>query len=287
MAVIIGCIVVVLCTFGGYVALGGKLAVLWQPFEVVIIGGAAVGAFIIANTTPVLKGAAHALKASLKGPSYKKESYVDLLSLLYQVFKLAKTKGNLALEQHVENPDDSALFQQFPKIQSDHHAMTFLCDYMRMITLGVENPHEVESLMDEELETHHHEHHQMASALQTMADGMPALGIVAAVLGVIKTMGSITEPPEILGKLIGGALVGTFLGVWMSYGFIAPIAAKAQATFDAEAKFLQCIKAGILAHMNGSAPAVSVEFARKALLSGDRPTFYEVEDAVDALPPIA
>ena len=155
-----------------------------------------------------------------------------------------------------------------------------------MITLGVENPHEVENLMDEELETHHQEHHKLASALQTMADGMPALGIVAAVLGVIKTMRAITEPPEVLGALIGGALVGTFLGVWLSYGFLAPIAAKAQATFEAEAKYLQCIKAGVLAHLHGSAPSVSVEFARKALLSGDRPTFYEVEDAVAALPPV-
>ena len=287
MALILGAAIVVLCTFGGYVAMGGKLGVLWQPFELVIIGGAAFGAFIIANTAPVLKGALGALKASLKGPSYNKDSYVELLGLLYQVFKLAKTKGNLSLEQHVENPEDSPLFQQFPSILDDHHAITFLCDYLRMITLGVENAHEVESLMDEELETHHHEHHQLAGALQTMADGMPALGIVAAVLGVIKTMGAITEPPEILGKLIGGALVGTFLGVWLSYGFIAPIATKAQATFDAEAKFLQCIKAGLLAHINGSAPAVSVEFARKALLSTDRPTFYEVEDAVAALPPVA
>ncbi len=286
MALILGAVIVVLCTFGGYVAMGGKLGVLWQPFELVIIGGAAFGAFIIANTAPVLKGALGALKASLKGPAYDKDSYVELLGLLYQVFKLAKTKGNLALETHVENPEDSPLFQQFPSVLNDHHAITFLCDYLRMITLGVENAHEVESLMDEELETHHHEHHQLAHALQSMADGMPALGIVAAVLGVIKTMGSITEPPEILGKLIGGALVGTFLGVWLSYGFIAPIATKAQATYDAEAKFLQCIKAGLLAHINGSAPAVSVEFARKALLSTDRPTFYEVEDAVAALPPV-
>jgi chemotaxis protein MotA len=287
MAVIIGCIVVVLCTFGGYAALGGKLAVLWQPFEVVIIVGAAIGAFIIANTTPVLKGTVTAIKASLKGPSYKKDHYIELLGVLYQILKLAKTKGNLALELHIENPEESSLFQQFPNFSKNHHAVEFLCDYLRMVTLGAVNPHEMESLMDEELETHHHEHHKLASALQTMADGMPALGIVAAVLGVIKTMGSITEPPEILGKLIGGALVGTFLGVWISYGFLAPIASKAQATFEAEAKYFQCIKAGLLAHLHGSAPAVSIEFARKALLSSDRPTFYEVEEAVAELPPIA
>lgn len=287
MFVLIGIVVVIGCTFGGYVAMGGKLGVLWQPFEVVIICGAALGAFIIANTTPILKGAVGAFGKSFKGPSYKKEHYVELLSVLYQIFKLAKTKGNLALEAHIENPDNSAIFNEFPSFANNHHAVEFLCDYLRMMTLGADNPHEMEALMDEELETHHHEHHQLAAAIQTMADGMPALGIVAAVLGVIKTMGSISEPPEILGKLIGGALVGTFLGVWISYGFLAPIASKAGASYEAEAKYFQCIKAGLLAHLHGSSPAVSVEFARKALLSNDRPTFMEVEEAVAALPPVA
>ncbi len=286
MFLLIGSLVVIGCTFGGYVAMGGKLGVLWQPFEVVIICGAAFGAFLIANTSPVLKGALRALGASFKGPAYKKESYVELLSVLYQVFKLAKTKGNLALEPHIENPESSAIFNDFPTFANNHHAVEFLCDYLRMMTLGADNPHEMEALMDEELETHHHEHHQLAGAIQTVADGLPALGIVAAVLGVIKTMGSISEPPEVLGKLIGGALVGTFLGVWIAYGFVGPIASKATATFEAEGKYFQCIKAGLLAHMSGSAPAVSVEFARKALLSSDRPTFAEVEDACAALPPV-
>ena len=222
----------------------------------------------------------------MSGSSYNKQSYLELLSLLYQVLKLAKTKGPLALEQHVENPKDSSLFKEFPTFCADETAMNFLCDYLRMITLGVENPHEIETLMDEEIETHHHEHDQVASALQTMADGMPALGIVAAVLGVIKTMGSISEPPEILGKLIAGALVGTFLGVWLSYGFVGPIANKAKASYDAETKYLQCIKAALLAHMHDSAPAVSIEFARKTLLSTERPTFYELEDKVAELPPV-
>ena len=287
MALIIGIIVVIACTFGGYVAMGGKLGVLWQPFEVVIIVGAAIGAFIIGNTKPVLKGTMGAFKAAMSGPKVKKESYVELLGLLYQVFKLAKSKGNLALEPHVEKPEESSLFQQFPGFSKNHHAVDFLCDYLRLISLGAENPHEMEALMDEELETHHHEHEAIAGAIQTMADGMPALGIVAAVLGVIKTMGSISEPPEVLGKLIGGALVGTFLGVWLSYGFLAPIASKAKSTFEAESKYFLCIRAGLLAHMGGAAPAVSVEFARKALLSTDRPTFYEVEEACAALPPVA
>lgn len=286
MFLLIGCVIVVACTFGGYVAMGGKLGVLWQPFEVVIICGAALGAFIIASTPPVLKGTAGALGKAFKGPKYKKESYVELLSMLYQVLKLAKTKGNLALESHIENPENSAIFNEFPTFANDHHAVDFLCDYLRLMTLGADNPHEMEALMDEELETHHEEHHQLSGAIQTVADGMPALGIVAAVLGVIKTMGSITEPPEVLGKLIGGALVGTFLGVWVSYGFLAPMAGKAKMVYEAEGKYLQCIKVALLAHLNDCAPAVSVEFARKALLSSDRPTFYEVEEAVQALPAV-
>ena len=286
MFLIIGAFVVIASTLGGYAASGGHLGVLWQPFEVVIILGSAIGAYLIANPGPVLKGTIGAVMTCAKGSSYTKESYVELLGMLYQVLKLAKTKGNLALEQHVENPKESSLFQEFPNFSKNRTALLFICDYLRMMTLGAENPHEMEPLMDEESETQHHEHSQIASAIQTMADGMPALGIVAAVLGVIHTMGSITEPPEILGHLIGGALVGTFLGVWMSYGFIAPVANKAQAVYDAENKYLQCIKVALLAHLSGNAPAVSVEFARKALLTDVRPSFYELEEAVEALPPV-
>lgn len=286
MLVIVGSVVVVACVLGGYAAMGGHLAVLVQPFELMIIGGAAFGAFIIANPKVVLVRAGKGIGRILRGPRHDKESYVELLSLLYQIFKLAKTKGMLTLETHVENPAESALFQQFPNFVSNETAMTFLCDYLRMLTLGTENPHEVEALIDEELETHHAEFTQVSSAIQTVADGLPALGIVAAVLGVIKTMGAITEPPEVLGRLIGGALVGTFLGVFLAYGFIGPLANALKALDDAEIKYLQCIRAGLLAHMQGYPPAVSVEFARKALLEIDRPTFYEVEDAVQALPPV-
>ncbi|MGF1610448.1 MAG: flagellar motor stator protein MotA [Kiloniellales bacterium] len=285
MSLIIGIVVVVVCTLGGYMALGGKIQVLWQPFEVVIIVGTAIGAFVIGNPGTVLKGSVGALKKALSGSRYSKKSYLELLSVLYQVLKLAKTKGPLVLEQHIENPMESSLFQQFPGFIKEELAVTFVCDYLRIVTLGVESPHELEALMDEEIETRHHEQMQVANALQTMADGLPALGIVAAVLGVIKTMGSITEPPEILGKLIGGALVGTFLGVWLSYGFVSPIATKARAAYDAEIKYLQCIKAALLAHMHDCAPAVSIEFARKALLSNERPTFFELEEATSTLPP--
>ncbi len=280
MFVIVGWVIVVVCVLGGYVAMGGKLAVLNQPFELVIIGGAAVGAFICGNTKQVLGKIGKGFGAALKGPKYKKDDYLELLSLLYTLFKLAKTKGNLALESHVENPEESDLFANFPKFMSDHHAVEFLCDYLRMITLGTENAHEIADLMDEELDTHHHEDSQISDAIQGMADALPALGIVAAVLGVIKTMGSITEPPEILGKLIGGALVGTFLGVWLAYGFVSPLSGAIKGANEANGRYLQCIKAGIIAHISGYAPAISVEFARKVLLSTARPTFAEVEEAV-------
>jgi len=281
MLLIVGALIVVISVFGGYMASEGHLAVLWQPFEAVMIVGAAIGAFVIANPKTVLKHAGKAIGVAMKGSRYSKASYLELLSLLYTTFKLAKSKGMLALEQHVENPQESTLFQQFPNVFKDPTILIFLCDYLRLMTLGTENAHEVEALLDEEIETHHKEHELIASAFQTMADGLPALGIVAAVLGVIKTMGSITEPPEVLGHLIGGALVGTFLGVFLAYGFVAPIATALKNTFEAEVKFLQCIKAGLLAHMQGYAPTVSVEFARKALLSDVRPTFYEVEEATN------
>lgn len=286
MLVIIGAVIVLGCVAGGYLMAGGHFIVLIQPNEFLIILGAAVGAFITSNTKANIKQTLKGLKRALKGPSYKKSDYLDLLSVLYQVFKLAKTKGMLALEQHVEKPDESQLFSQFPKFQGDHHAMEFLCDYLRLMTLGTENPNEVETLMDSELETHHQELHGASHAIQTMADGMPALGIVAAVLGVIHTMGSITEPPEVLGHLIGAALVGTFFGVLCSYGFVAPLASAMKGVDEVDAKYYQCMKNGLLAHMQGYPPAVSVEFARKVINSPERPTFYEVEQAVSTLPPI-
>ncbi len=284
MLVFVGAIIVIVCTLGGYAALGGHLHVLWQPFEVVIICGAALGGYIIANPKGVLLRTGGAIGSVVKGRRYGKDDYLELLSLLYQVMKIAKTKGMLALEQHVEKPDSSPLFQQFPGIYNNPRAMAFLCDYLRLMSLNAEDPHTMETLMDEEIESHHQETSQVANAVQTVADGMPALGIVAAVLGVIKTMGSITEPPEVLGKLIGGALVGTFLGVWLAYGFIGPLAAALKSMYDAETKYYQCIKAGLLAHLHGYAPAVSVEFARKALFPEVRPDFYEVEEATAALP---
>ncbi|MBV6632760.1 MAG: flagellar motor stator protein MotA [Alphaproteobacteria bacterium] len=283
MLVIIGWIVVTVCTLGGYAALGGKLAVLWQPFEVVIIVGSGIGAYIVANNKTILKATIHEIKVNFKGNKYDKDAYLELLSMLYAVFRTAKTKGWLALEQHIENPHESELFQQFPTFYADHHAVTFLCDYLRIISMGSDNAFEIEALMDEELEVHHAEQHQVSSAVQTMADGLPALGIVAAVLGVIKTMGSITEPPEVLGKLIGGALVGTFLGVWVAYGFVGPLASSLKVRHEGESKYYTAMKIALLANLQGYAPALSVEFARKTLFSDVRPSFAEVEEATAAV----
>ena len=279
-----GALIVILSVLGGYIANGGHMYVLWQPFEILIIVGAAIGSFVIGNPKAVLAKTGGALGQMIKGPRYSKDSYLELLGLMYAIFKIAKSKGMLTLEAHVENPEESDLFKTFPLFYSDHHARTFMCDYLRMMVLGSDNPHEMESLIDEEIETHHNEHTAISTAIQTMSDAMPALGIVAAVLGVIHTMGSITEPPEVLGKLIGGALVGTFMGVLISYGFVGPIANSLKNVYDAETKYYQCIKVGLLAYLNGYAPAVAVEFARKTLFSTVRPTFYEVEERVAALP---
>jgi chemotaxis protein MotA len=287
MYVIIGSVIVLASVLGGFLANGGHFEVLIQPFEVLIIVGAAAGSFITANRKPVLSATAKAVPALLKPEKYDRESFLELLSLLYSVFKLAKTKGPIALEQHVERPEESTLFQRFPRFYGDAHAVTFLCDYLRLLTLGTDNHHEMETLMDEDIETNQAEHQAVVSAVQSTADALPALGIVAAVLGVIHTMGSITEPPAVLGHLIGGALVGTFLGVLLSYGFVAPIGSAIRGRGEAEQRYFLCMKAGILAYMQGYAPSVAVEFARKALNTDMRPTFYEVEEAVDNLPAAA
>jgi len=244
MFVIIGIVTVFACVLGGYVAMGGKLAVLWEPFEVVIIVGAAIGAVIIGNLKSVIGKLGNGFGAAAKGPKYKKDDYIELLSVQYQIFKMARAKGMLALEAHVENPDESDLFNQFPGFHDNHHAVTFICDYLRSMSLGSESLHEMADLMDEKIEMHHHENHRVAAAIQAIADALPALGIVS------------------------------------------PIAQVLGAVHEAETKCYQCMKAGMLAYLNGYAPVVCVEFARKALESDVRPTFYEVEEAVSALPAV-
>ncbi len=286
MFFLIGLVIVFGSVLGGYLP-HGEFGVLVQPLEVVIICGAAFGAFVISNPKHVLIGCAKHMGRLMKGTPYNKEVYLELLTLQFAVFKLAKTKGALALETHIENPEDSDLFQEFPKFAGNHHAVEFMCDYLRLITMGSENPHELEALMDEELETHHAENHGVAAAITTVGDGLPAFGIVAAVLGVIITMGSITEPPEVLGTLIGGALVGTFLGILLAYGVVSPMGKSLEAYADADGKYYECMKQGLLAYLNGYAPQVCVEFARKTLYSHERPSFAEVEEAMENVPSTA
>ena len=284
MRLIIGIVVIMGCVMGGYSMMGGHLDVLFQPFEFLIILGAAIGAYIIGNPAPVLKATPGIFGTLMKGPRYNKAAYIELLGLQFSLFKLVQAKGILALEPHIENPHESSIFSRFPTFAKNHHAVEFVCDYLRMVTLGSNNVHEMEALMDEELETHHQEQERMVSALQALADGTPALGIVAAVLGVIHTMGSITEPPEVLGHLIGGALVGTFFGVLVSYGFFGPMAQSLKGIYESESKYFMSLKTGLLAHISGQVPVMAIEFARKGLMSENRPTFEEVDQATQNLP---
>lgn len=280
MLFIVGLIVVAASVLVGFAGAGGHLRVLWQPLELLIIFGAAGGAYLIANPKPVLMGAMKSATKLLTGARISKSHYLDLLAVMFSLFKLAKTKGDLALEAHVERPEDSTLFQTYPSVAGNARAVEFICDYLRLLTLGTTNAHQVEAIMEGELDVHHGEKDAISGSLSTVADGLPALGIVAAVLGVIHTMGSITEPPEILGHLIGGALVGTFSGVLASYGVAAPIAHSLEKTFAAESRYFECIKAAIVAHMQGYAPQISIEFARKSIPSHLRPTFGEVEETL-------
>lgn len=289
----IAIILVFVFTFGGVIVAAGLEAGIHlvtgvilpaMPGEVMIILGVAIAAFIIANPPEVIKQTLKAFSAVKKAHAHDKADYIELLSLLFTLFKLARTKGWLSLEQHIEEPEKSDLFGQFPRVKKNHHALVFLCDYLRIISLGNDNAYQIEALMDEEIDTITHHEEQPGMAMQTMADGLPALGIVAAVLGVIKTMASIDQPPEILGKLIGAALVGTFLGVWAGYGFAGPIASAMMNRAHTEVIYYKCIKAGVVAFLNGAAPQVAVEFSRKLLPHDVQPTFLELEEKLNALP---
>ncbi|MFP4098468.1 MAG: flagellar motor stator protein MotA [Alphaproteobacteria bacterium] len=291
---LVGILLVFGATFGGLVMTAGMEKAIHllngimlpaTPGEMMVIMGCAIAAFIIANSTDTLKNTMKYMGCLVKPFAYKKDDYVELLSMLFTVFKLARSKGFLALEQHVENSHDSALFSQFPKFHGNHHALEFLCDYLRIISLGNEDSGQLGALMDEEIkQIEKHETHP-AHAVHHMAEGIPALGIVAAVLGVIKTMASISEPPEVLGKLIGGALVGTFLGVWLSYAFVGPISQSMQERGESEVQYYRIIKIAIIAFLNGAAPQVAVEFARKALSHDVQPGFNELEEILNELPP--
>jgi len=291
---VIGLLLVFGATIGGLIMTAGMEKAMHlltgvilpaAPGEIVIIMGCAFAAFIVANTMDTIKGSAKYLGCLIKPLAYNKDDYVELLSMMFITFKLARSKGFLALEQHIENPNESELFSQFPKFHGNHHALDFVCDYLRIISLGNEDPVQIGGLMDKEIEQiSAHEHHP-GHAVHHMAEGIPALGIVAAVLGVIKTMASISEPPEVLGKLIGSALVGTFLGVWLSYGIVGPISLAMTERAESEVLYYKILKVGMIAFLGGAAPQVAVEFARKSLPHNVQPGFLELEEILNELPP--
>ena len=283
---IIGIVLLFAMVFGSYMLAGGNFGVILHalPHEMMAIGGAAIAAFLISNNGSVIKATLGGLGKSFAGPKWKASDYRDLLSLLFQLTKTMKSKGVIALESHIENPKESAIFTRFPKIMKDHFAIDFICDTLRMMTMNLEDPHQVEDAMEKQLEKHHHEALAPAHALQNMADALPALGIVAAVLGVIKTMGSITEPPEVLGGMIGGALVGTFLGVFLAYGLVGPMATRLKEIVDEEGSFYKIIQAVLVAHLHGNAAQISVEIGRGNVPSSAQPSFLELEEALSSIP---
>jgi chemotaxis protein MotA len=273
------------CVFGSYLASGGSLGPLVEaiPFEMLTIGGAAIGTFVMSNSMHDVKHTLGGLGKALKGAVYKKADYVELLSLLFFLMRLASTKGAMALEPHIEKPGDSAAFQRFPKILKNHGTNGLICDYLRMVGMNADDPNQIEDVMARELKKSLQEELHGAHALQTMADGLPALGIVAAVLGVIKTMAHINEPPAVLGATIGGALTGTFLGVLLAYGVVGPFAARLRGVVEEEAKYWEVIRAVLVAHLHGNAPQVSVETGRKMAPTQHMPSFQELEEVLQNL----
>lgn len=280
MFVIIGYVVILGAVIGGFIMAGGHVGSLIQPTELIMIGGATLGAFFVANNAKVVKATVAALPTVFKGSKFSKALYLDLLSMLFEVLSKVRKEGLMSIESDIENPDASPLFSKYPTVSSDHHLMEFLTDYLRMMVGGNLNAFEIENLMDIEIETHHHEAEIPAHAVAKTADALPAFGIVAAVMGVVHTMESVGIPPSELGKLIAAALVGTFLGILLSYGFVGPLATVLEHKVDEGTKVYQCMKVVLLASMNGYAPQVAVEFGRKVLYSTERPTFKELEDEV-------
>ena len=285
MISIIGVVVVFVMVFGGYTLAGGKFDIIIYalPFEMMMIGGAATGAFLVANSMHDIKHTLGGFAKVLKGGRYTKQDYTDILSLLYFFTRLAQTKGAMALEPHIEKPQESSAFQKFPKILANHHATDLICDYLRMVGMNADDPHQIEDIMASELKKLREEELHPGHALQNVADALPALGIVAAVLGVIKTMASINEPPDVLGKMIGGALVGTFLGVFLSYGMVGPMAARLRSVVEEEARYFDVIKAVIVAHLHGNSPQVAVEAGRKTAPTHHMPSFGELDAVLQDL----
>ena len=282
MLVLIGYLVAFGCIFGVYALHGGNMSVLAKalPFEMATIGGGAFGAFIVSNQPKVLKATAAAIPLAIKGSKYTKARFMSLLALLYDLLQKARKEGLMAIESDVEEPNESPLFQKYPDILADHHLVEFITDYLRMMVSGNLNSHEIETLMENEIEAHHQENHRPVAALQRLAGALPAFGIVAAVLGVVNTMGSVGQPPSVLGGMIASALVGTFLGILLAYGLVEPLAGVIEQIFQDGSKELECVKCTLIASMQGYNPPTAIEFGRKVLFSTERPGFVELEEHV-------
>ncbi len=279
----VGFIIILGCVFGSFVMSGGKFEIIAEaaPHELMAIVGAAIGAFIVGNSMPTVKKAFGGIVRAFKGPRWKAADYKDLLTLLFSILSTFKKGGATALEPHLDQPEESDLFKPYPRILKDHHLVEFICDYLRMMTVNFEDPHQIEAAMEADIEKHHHEEAGPQHALQIMADGLPAIGIVAAVLGVIKTMGSIDQPTEILGAMIGGALVGTFMGVLLSYCVVGPLAAKLLETIESDGQPFGIVKTAIVAYAQHQPVQVAIEIARRMTPSAYAPTFQQLETALD------
>ena len=280
MLVIIGYIIVCASVFGGFALAGGHLAALFQPLELLMIGGAALGAFLVGNNNKAIKATIAALPSLFKGSRYTKDLYMELMSLLFEVLSKVRKEGLMSIESDIDSPQESPLFSKYPAVLADHHIVEFMTDYLRLMVSGNMDAFQIENLMDNEIETHHHEGAVPAHVIAKVGDGLPAFGIVAAVMGVVHTMESVGLPPAELGMLIAHALVGTFLGILLAYGFVGPLASLLEQKLEESSKMFQCVKVTLLASLNGYAPALAVEFGRKVLFSTERPTFNELEDHI-------
>lgn len=281
---VVGIVIIFAMVFGGYIAAGGKMGIILKslPFEMIMIGGAATGAFILSNDLPSIKHTVKDLAKVFKGAKWKSEDYRDLLCLLFELIRLAR-QNPVAIEEHIESPESSSIFGKYPKITSDHEAVELICDTLRSASMNYDDPHQVEEILEKQLEAHYHHAMHSSHALQSVADAMPALGIVAAVLGVIKTMGSIDQPPEILGKMIGGALVGTFLGVFLAYGFIGPFASRLKTVTDEDSHFYKLIREVLVANLHNHATNICIEVGRQNTPHHIRPSFASLEEALKAV----
>lgn len=280
MLVILGYLIVLGSVFGGFALAGGHLAALFQPLELLMIGGAAFGAIFVGNNTKSIKATLKALPTLLKGSSYSKDLYMELFTLLYDILGKIRKEGMMSIESDIERPEESAIFMKYPLVVADHHLTEFICDYLRMMVSGNMDAFQIENLMDNEIETHHHEGAVPAHVIAKVGDGLPAFGIVAAVMGVVHTMENVGLPPAELGILIAHALVGTFLGILLAYGFVGPLAGLLEQKLEESTKSFQCVKVTLLASLNGYAPAIAIEFGRKVIYSTERPSFAELEEHV-------